>query len=178
MQTFGIHPHSARVSEWVQTHVPAASAGAEALDLACGAGRHASFLAARGFRVLAIDRDAASLDAIRHPQIEVTCADIEGDDFCLAKNRFALVVVTNYLYRPLFPALIDSLADGGCLIYETFAVGNEAHGRPTNPDFLLTEAELLIRLGSALKVEAYHHGFVSTPKPAVVQRVFARQCDR
>jgi hypothetical protein len=79
--------------------------------------------------------------------------------------------VTNYLYRPLFPHLLDALATGGVLIYETFALGNERFGRPANPHFLLRAGELLDAFSSALTVVAFEQGVVSSPCPAVVQRL-------
>jgi hypothetical protein len=82
------------------------------------------------------------------------------------------VVVTNYLYRPLFPALMAALAPGGVLIYETFARGNEACGHPANPDYLLRRGELLEIAGDA-RIVAYEDLSVDEPRPAVVQRICA-----
>ena len=84
-------------------------------------------------------------------------ADLENGPWPLAGERFDAVVVTNYLWRPLMPSLLASLADGGVLIYETFALGNEAFGRPSNPDFLLRPGELL-RCCRGLHVVAYEDG--------------------
>lgn len=93
-----------------------------------------------------------------------------------AAGRFAAIVVTNYLHRPLFPHLVRSLAPGGVLIYETFAAGNAAFGKPSNPDFLLKPAELLhFALGSTpqLRIVAFEDGYVAHPAPAMVQRLCA-----
>ena len=83
------------------------------------------------------------------------------------------MVVTNYLHRPLFPALLDALAPGGVLLYETFALGNERYGRPSNPDFLLQPGELLELVRGRLRVVAYEDLTVETPRAACVQRVAA-----
>lgn len=85
------------------------------------------------------------------------------------------VIVTNYLHRPLLPALVAALKPGGVLIYETFAQGNEALGKPSNPDFLLHPGELLDAVQVRLTVVAYEHGMVAQPRPAVIQRLCAVQ---
>jgi len=142
------------------------------LDLACGTGRHARYLASLGHEVTAVDRDAQALAKLAGIAGVTTLeADLEGGNpWPLPGRRFAGIVVTNYLYRPLFPHLRESLERGGVLIYETFALGNERFGRPANPHFLLRAAELLDAFAAELTVVAFEQGFVSTPCPAVVQR--------
>src|SRR4051812_25431903 len=109
------------------------------LDLACGSGRHARFFRDRGLDVLAVDRSPVELPGIRFLK-----ADLEdGSPWPLAGKRFSAIVVANYLHRPLFPLLADSLDEGGVMIYETFMAGNEKHGKPSNPAFLLRPGELL-----------------------------------
>ena len=126
--------------------------------------------------MLALDRDAACLEATRGPGIAVMQFDLE--DATLAwpfePARFAAIVVTNYLHRPLMDSLLASLAPGGLLIYETFAKGNEAHGKPSNPLFLLDPGELLVHAGRAgLHVVAFEDGLVAAPALARVQRITA-----
>jgi SAM-dependent methyltransferase len=142
------------------------------LDLACGAGRHARLLAAAGHPVLALDRDPAALQAAAGPGIATLAFDLEAADmqWPFAPGRFAGIVVANYLHRPLFPHLLASLAAGGVLLYETFALGNERFGKPSNPDFLLKPGELL-QLGVGLRVVAFEDGYVDAP--AMVQRLCA-----
>lgn len=150
------------------------TAGGRVLDVACGGGRHTRWLAARGFRVTGIDRDAeaiAPLAAIARTVV----ADIEGGPWPLPGETFDAVVVTNYLWRPLWPALRASLADGGTMIYETFALGHEAFGRPSNPDFLLRPGEL-VEACVGLRVVAFEDGTLSNP-PRHVQRIVARRGD-
>lgn len=143
------------------------------LDLACGGGRHARHLAGLGHPVLAVDRDAERIGSLREVHgIEVLVADLEAGDWPLAGRRFAGVVVTNYLFRPLLPAVVAATEPGGVLVYETFARGNEALGRPANPDHLLEPGELLAA-ASRLEIVAYEHGRIERPRPAIVQRIAA-----
>lgn len=160
-------------SAWVVQWAERVPAGGATLDVACGSGRHARFFAARGHPVDAVDRDAAAIAALAAvPGIDARCADIEGSTWPYAGRQFAAVVVTNYLHRPLFPALIAAIAPGGLLIYETFAEGNEAYGRPANPEFLLRRGELLERVGM-MQILGFEDLTIDLPKPAVVQRICA-----
>jgi SAM-dependent methyltransferase len=161
-------------SPWVQLWAPSIPAAGRVLDVACGNGRHARWLAARGHRVEAVDRDANGLVALAgvmgiHPRV----ADLESAPWPYAGEQFAAIVVVNYLHRPLFPHLLAALAPGGVLIYETFAAGNERYGRPRNPDFLLQPGELLQVVHGRLEVIAYENLTVDAPRPAVMQRMCA-----
>ena len=169
------HAPAARASDWVARFAPLVAAGARVLDLACGYGRHARFFAARGNNVVAVDRDAAALATLAGDERIVTHAvDLEAGRWPLPGERFDAIVVTNYLHRPLFPFLLAALADDGVLIYETFARGNEAYGRPANPDFLLQRDELLQLAAGGLTEVAFEQGFLAAPEPgAVVQRLAA-----
>ena len=149
------------------------------LDLACGNGRHARWFAARGLPVVAVDRQQAGTggpdDLCNLPGVELIQADLEdGSPWPLGERRFATIVVTNYLHRPLFPRIAAALAEDGLLIYETFMVGNERFGRPTNPEFLLRPGELREAF-PGLTVLAFEEGEVDRPKPAMVQRIAARR---
>jgi SAM-dependent methyltransferase len=164
------------VSPWVARFAPLVPPG-EVLDLACGGGRHARLLAGLGHPVLALDRDAEALRLAAGTGITILQCDLEDgvSPWPFEARRFAGIVVTNYLHRPLMAKLLSSLAPGGVLIYETFSIGNEAFGRPSNPDFLLAEGELLALAASGeLAVVAYEDGVVDAPKPAMVQRLCAR----
>ncbi|HMH19660.1 MAG TPA: class I SAM-dependent methyltransferase, partial [Burkholderiales bacterium] len=151
--------------------------GGRVLDVATGHGRHLRYLRSLGFAAVGIDRDEAALAALKGLSgIEIRVADIEVAPWPFASGEFDGVVVTNYLHRPLFPDLVAALRPGGVLIYETFAVGNERYGRPSNPAFLLRPGELLHSL-EPLAVVAFEEGLVSAPKQAVVQRVCAVRGD-
>jgi len=160
-------------SAWVLRFAPYIRAGGRVLDLACGWGRHARVLSELGFEVDAVDRDAQALEALaRMARVRVLVADLEGGPWPYPGARFDAVVVTNYLHRPLLPVLLDSLAEDGVLIYETFARGNERYGRPSNPRFLLEPGELL-QATIGLRVLAYEDLYQDAPKPAMVQRIAA-----
>ena len=173
--TIQLHPHDQLApSPWVCRFARLIAAGGAVLDLACGQGRHARYLAALGYRVEALDRDSAALAALDGVAGVVTrCADVEGSPWPYDAGRFDGIVVTNYLHRPLVPALLDALRPGGVLIYETFALGNEKLGRPSNPEFLLRPGELLQWVAGRLDVLAFEQGLVERPKPAVIQRICA-----
>ena len=168
----------ARPSPWVLRFAHLVRDGGTVLDVAAGYGRHARALAAAGYAVEAVERDGGALAALRAiADVIVRAADLEGEPWPYAKRRFDAVVVTNYLWRALLPALARALAPDGVLIYETFAAGNEKFGKPSNPDYLLREGELLdFARGWQLRVIAYEHGITSDPKRAVVQRLCAVRC--
>jgi SAM-dependent methyltransferase len=162
-------------SDWVCRFVKLIPAGGTVLDLACGTGRHARLLAGLGYRVEAVDRDEFHLQTLCGVEgVTVRIADLEGGPWPYARRKFAGITVCNYLHRPLFPRLLEALEQEGVLIYETFAVGNERFGKPSNPDFLLKPGELLEVVRGQLRVIAYEDVFVSQPKPAMVQRICAR----
>lgn len=167
-------------SPWVERWAHLVAPGGAVLDVASGRGRHARWFAARGFAVLAVDRDADALASMPPGEgIETLAADIENAPWPLSNDRtFDAVVVTNYLHRPLFGHLIDALAPGGVLIYETFAAGNGSIGKPSNPTFLLEPGELLEAVRGRLRVIAYEDGFLDDPRPAYVQRICAVRVSR
>lgn len=166
-------------SQWVRRFAPLIpkpdDANTWVLDLACGDGRHTRYLLELGYKVLAVDRDVGGLNDIEPgPDFEIIEADLEdGGPWPLGERRFHGVVVTNYLHRPLFPALLAAIEDTGVLIYETFARGNERHHRPRNPDFLLNSGELLELVGAPFHIVAFEQGVVERPRKAVVQRICA-----
>ena len=162
-------------SRWVRHWAHLVAAGGAVLDVASGAGRHARFFASLGHPVTAVDRDAAALDTLRDsPLITPLAADLEGAAWPLPGHaKFAAVIVTNYLHRALFPQLLNALAPGGVLVYETFAQGNESVGKPSNPAFLLAPGELLEIVRGRLRVVAFQDGFLAQPRPAYVQRICA-----
>ena len=161
-------------SAWVVRHAGLIAPGARVLDLAAGRGRHALFLAGRDARVLAVDRDSVALSTLAStPGIETRVADLEAGAWPFEGRCFDAIVAVHYLHRPLLPQILLSLADDGVLLYETFAVGNEAYGKPTNPDFLLAPGELLNFARDALTVVAFEQGVITGERRAVVQRLAA-----
>jgi SAM-dependent methyltransferase len=161
-------------SPWIVQWAGLVAAGATILDVAAGSGRHTRFFADRGNKVTAIDRDVSALAA--QPNVEIAQADLEdGSPWPLPGRTFGAVVVTNYLHRRLFPALLDALMPGGVLLYETFMEGNERFGRPSRPEFLLKDGELLELVRGRFSVVAYEARMISEPKMAMVQRIAARK---
>jgi SAM-dependent methyltransferase len=164
-------------SPWVVRFAALIRGGGPVLDVACGGRRHLRLFAACNHPVTGIDLDLRGVaDLAGHLGIELIAADLENGNpwpAALTGRRFAGVVVTNYLYRPLFPALLDALEPGGVLIYETFARGNERFGRPSSPAFLLQPGELLDLTRDRLQTIAYEHGEIASPRAAVIQRLAA-----
>lgn len=173
-------------SSWIVRFAPLIPPG-EVLDLACGGGRHSRLLAAMGRKVLAVDRDANALARISDPNISTLQHDLEQEEgeqaaWPFEPNRFAGIVVTNYLHRPLLPSILASLASNGVLLYETFATGNDQFGKPSNPAFLLKPGELLevVRTytASTIRIVAFEDGYADQPRPAMVQRICVIRVDR
>ena len=164
-------------SAWVQSHAGLVTPGGRVLDLAAGGGRHGRYFNGLGYQVIALDRDISRLQDLAGRGVEVIAADLEdGSPWPLGARDFDGVVVTNYLHRPLFPHLAGALTQGGVLIYETFGIGNERFGRPSNPNFLLHPGELLeFAAMHGLQVLAYACGEVSVPKRAITQRMVAQR---
>jgi len=169
-------------SPWVCRFAGLVPARGTVLDVAAGSGRHSEYFLARGHPVVAVDRDTAALVRLASPKpegsggsLEVITADLEAGPWPLGIRRFAGVVVTNYLHRPLLPVLVEAVAPGGVLIYETFAMGNERFGKPSNPAFLLRPGELKDAMRGQLDVVAYEDGELELPRPAMVQHIAARR---
>lgn len=161
-------------SDWVQRWSPLVPAQGMVLDIACGQGRHMKWFSDRGHTVIGIDRTAEAI-ASAGKFGQVVLADIESGPWPLLANdlpcQFDAVIVTNYLWRPLFPVIAQSISPGGLIIYETFAQGNETVGKPSRPDFLLRPAELLLAFGH-LQIVAFEQGFLEDP-PRFIQRIVA-----
>ena len=166
--------HEGIPSPWICHYAHLIRSGGQVLDLACGSGRHARWLAANNWRVDAVDRDATALAGLQQlSNISTRVADLENDIWPYSDHRFDGIVVSRYLHRPLLPRLIESLHSGGVLIYETFMDGNERFGRPKNPNFLLRSNELLEVFFPHLTVIAYQQGEFQEPGPTVMQRICA-----
>jgi tellurite methyltransferase len=144
-------------SSWLVAHADLLPRAGVALDLASGRGRNALWLAERGMTVVALDRNEHALADLRgeaaHRGLTVLAdlADLETGHVSFDRGAFDVIVVTYYLHRPLFPALIAALKPGGLLIYETFTLDQAGRGKPTNPEFLLEPGEL-VRLVQPLEI--------------------------
>jgi SAM-dependent methyltransferase len=159
-------------SEWIERHSTRIPKHGSVLDVACGAGRHMKQLSALGFECLGIDRNELALShASAHG--EVICADIEAATWPIPGRLFDAVIVTNYLWRPLFPTLIQSLKPNGLWLYETFALGQETVGKPSRPEFLLRPGELLdVAQAHGLTVVAFEDVWLDHPRRRI-QRLAA-----
>lgn len=150
-------------ASWLTRHEQLLPAAGTALDVACGRGRHALWLAERGLAVQAIDRNPDAIAALeqlaRRQNLPVRgrVADLESGIPDIGRAAFDVIVVVHYLHRPLFPALVAALKQGGLLFYETFTRAQAARGKPTNPAFLLEPGELL-QLVAPLEVIAHREG--------------------
>ncbi len=159
-----------------------------ALDVAAGSGRNALYLAAQGLTVHAIDRDEESLTALEATAKQRNLAnlltrrvDLEADpqrppDF--PNQAYNVIVVFFYLYRPLFPTIVQALAPGGVLMYETFLIDNHLHhGHPRRREFCLGRNELL-ELTRGLRVLRYEEGgheTGSSGEPVYTARLIAKK---
>ena len=162
-----LHPPS----DWLRRWSHLVPAGGRVLDVACGFGRHMRWFAQQGHAVTGVDRSADAL-ASASAFGQTLLADIESGPWPFAGQQFDAVVVTNYLWRERLPDIVQAVAPGGVLLYETFAQGNESVGKPSRPDFLLKHGELL-RACAELRVVAYEDGFLTWPDERFVQRVAA-----
>lgn len=161
-------------SPWIERFAGLVPQGGSVLDLAAGDGRHTTYLLDRGYRVTALDRKIEALAALGRPELEIVKADLEdGGPWPLGERKFAGVVVTNYLHRPLLPAIVACVVPGGALLYETFAAGNERFGKPASPEHLLQPGELLETVRDRLRVVAYEDVELTSPKRSKVQRIAA-----
>jgi len=159
---------------WIVQWAGLVAPDATVLDLAAGRGRHSTLFAERGHKVTAVDREVSALP--KHPNIERLQADLEdGSPWPLGARQFGAVVVANYLHRPLMPTLLEAIAPGGMLLYQTFMEGHERFGRPSNPDHLLKDGELLELVRGRFSVIAYEARLISEPAMAMVQRIAARR---
>lgn len=164
----GTEAPSPWIARWAHLIAPACPV----LDLACGAGRHMRYLSSLGHPMLGVDRSEEALSAASAWGTPLQ-ADIENEVWPLAGRQFGAVVVTNYLWRPLWPQILAAVQPGGVLLYETFAQGHETVGRPSRPDFLLGPGELLQVAGQGgLRVVAYEDGYLAEPE-RFVQRLAA-----
>ena len=180
-ETEARHGRAGGPSPWVARFADLARTGRPVLDLACGGGRNGRLFLSRGYPVTLLDRDLSHVQDLAHERgAEIVQADLESGvpvfagKGPLAGRTFGAIVVVNYLYRPLLPHLVQGLEAGGALIYETFARGNEAFGRPRNSDFLLKSGELLDLVRGRMQVIAYEHGLIAEDGcPGVKQRIAA-----
>lgn len=170
------HKHGpAKPSPWVERFLSGVRKDGGILDVACGGGRHMRLALEKGYTVTGIDRDVSQLEDIAgRKDVGLIEADLEtGAPFPLKGMEYDGVIVTDYFWRPILPDIVGCVAGDGVLIYETFALGHERHGKPSNPDFLAKNNELLEAVLPELVVVAYEHGLRQGTHPKIVQRIAA-----
>ena len=161
-------------SPWFVKYAPLINKKGRVLDLACGNGRHAIWLAKQGYQVDVIDRDVDVVsNMVGMDNIKVSIIDIETGDWPQSDQRYDGLIVSRYLYRPLLHTFATMLNPRGVLIYETFMMGNECYGKPSNPDFLLLPNELLEIYSPLLNIISFEQVHEEMPRPAVMQRICA-----
>jgi len=163
------------ISNWVSENYDYIKKKGLILDLACGSGRHGRFLLEKGFDVVFLDRDTSQLDWV--PEVfrsQIIKHDLEsGTSWDFSPCSFDAVVVTNYLYRPIFPDLLSIIDEGGVLIYETFSKGNEIYGKPTNPNYLLEPEELIDLVRPTMRLISFKEGYSNEGKESITQKIVA-----
>lgn len=167
-------PELSPPSPWIERFLPLVAPGGRVLDVACGSGRHVLAAARHGLSVTGIDRDISRARSVSGlPGVELIESDLEdGSPWPFGPASFEAVIVANYLWRPLLPDIVATLNSPGVLIYETFAIGNERYGRPSNPDFLLRPGELIDAVYGKLVPVCYEHARLQEPD-RIVQRICA-----
>ena len=157
-------------NKWIECYSSLIPSGKGVLDLACGSGRHTGMLLHKGYQVTAVDID---IDLIKqnfsNKKLDIVKCDLEGlSSWPFGKNTFWGIIVVNYLHRPLYSKIMESLEKGGVLVYQTFADGHSQYGKPKNPDYLLKRGELK-KVFDSMRIMSYQHGYLSYPSPSIVQ---------
>ena len=163
------------ISRWVAENQKFIKRNGLILDLACGSGRNGKFLLEKGFNVVFLDRDISLLGWVpKASRSQVVKHDLEnGTRWCFLPCSFDAVVVTNYLYRPIFADLLSIIEEGGVLIYETFSKGNEIYGRPKNPNYLLQPEELIDIVRPSMRIISFKEGYSDEGRKSITQKIVA-----
>lgn len=137
------HPISQIPDEPIQlvTQFAQLAPGKQALDIACGMGRHAKFLAAQGFEVDALDVSSYAIESLQGIK-GVNACEVDFDSYTLSQNRYDLVVCTYFLHRPHFMQIREALRENGIVIFETLVYHPDNERMPSNQTYLLNEGEL------------------------------------
>ena len=162
------------VNRWINQYLSQIPAAGLVLDVASGCGRHAELALQHGYRVIALDRDISGITR-RGANLECLQFDLEAGSWPFPPALFDGMLVCNYLYRPLMSHLGTALKPGGVLLYTTFMQGNQAYGRPSNPDYLLRPNELQESFKQGFTEIAFEQGFTNNPAAGVRQSICVRK---
>lgn len=168
--------HSTLVSDYFD-ELKACTNDEPIIDLASGEGRNGLFLAQKGLPVIFADRSEAALETVNNAlkttnsESKTWLVDFEqSDTYPLENKQFSAMLVFRYLHRPLMPALLNAVAPGGLMIYETFTIDNKQFGRPNNDDFLLQTGELKSYF-NGWDILHYFEGILTNPDRAIAHIV-------
>ena len=149
--------------------------GKQALDIACGNGRHSKYLVSHGFKVDALDISSVAIEQLQNME-HVTAKEVDFDTYHLEQNKYDLIICTYFLERRLFPQMIEALKPHGVLLIETFLHHNDNERIPSNPAFRLDAGELKLTFANTCELihikefwDTDYQGF-KTMKTAMVAR--------
>ena len=161
-------------SEWILNQIEALKIKKKInlLDFASGNGRNCIPLSKKNIVVTAIDKDQEKLNKYKSlKNINTICFDLETKkEWPLAKEYYDVIMVVNYLHRPKIKNLINFLKKDGYLLYETFSLGHEKYGSPTNPNFLLKNRELLDIFSQKLLPLSFYDGVIKGKNISIKQK--------
>jgi SAM-dependent methyltransferase len=163
-------------NDWLVANAALLPSTGIALDVACGRGRNAFWLAARGLAVDAIDRNPEAIAAVRQEAadrglaVTARVADLETSSSAPAQSCYDLIVVVHYSHRPLLSRLFAALRPGGVLVYETFTRAQARRGKPTNPAFLLEPGELRVLTAGLVRLAEREGTFDGRDVASIVAR--------
>ena len=148
----------------------------EILDLASGYGRHSKYIASKNHNVVAVDNKITKLKTFsNHKRIKSICFNMETEDKWPFKTEFDIVIVVNYLFRNNFDKILKLVKLNGYLLYETFSLGNEKYGKPSNPDFLLKKNEFKKLIGKNFEIMKYLNVNEEYPQKSIKQKCLAKR---
>ncbi len=178
----GAHCHFIAPSSFLVEHFDLLPRGL-ALDLAMGDGRNAIYLATRGYDVDSVDRDpkrvANARTAARRlgAPIRAVVGNVEDGTYIIPIETYDLIVVFNYLHRPLFKDIRDGLRPGGVVVYQTYTREQARYGKPSRPEHLLQPGELAEVFGDweILKQREFTGPRRGSGEPSALASIIARK---
>ena len=168
---------SSEPSEWIKKYLKKNINNKNLLDLACGSGRHSIYASSLGYKVTSVDINKNKLSTLTLKKFisPIQLNIEEPNSWPFIDKSFNVVIVTNYLHRPIFKHIISSIKLNGILLYETFSKENSQFGRPNNPDYLLNSLELfLLAKKYRMEILNYEENMIEFPNKKAIQRIYAK----